>query len=119
MKGLAKTPPKCLDKTARMEWMRIYPMLAEVDTGALDMASVMAYCQCYSYMRTAQDRLADDGLILVTRGNLTQINPWHSIYKQQVELLKKLVAELGFSVSARKRLGIDVSTGKPGIKDLA
>ena len=114
MKGLSKTPPKFLDRTARAEWVRIYPMLEEVDTGALDLASVVAYCQCYSYLRTAQEHLAADGLIITTRGNLTQINPWHSIYKQQAELLKKLVAELGFSVAARRRLGIDAPTGRSG-----
>lgn len=117
MKEIAKTPPKYLDKLARAEWVRMWPLLKEVSAGAIDMASVASYCQCYSYMRKAQSMVDEQGLIVMTPNGQQQINPWHSVFKQNAELIKKLAADLGFSVAARKRMGIEAEI-KSSLKDL-
>ena len=115
---LTKTPPPWLSKYGKGEWRRIFPLLKDVDTQALDLASVTAYCTCWGVWREAQEKLDAEGSIIATPKGQTQINPWHSILKQQTELLKKLIPELGLSVASRKKLDLGGKPAGPSLGDL-
>ena len=103
---LPKTPPTYLDDTAKVEYKRIQPLLDETGAGAIDLQAVVGYCQSVSLWRQAQQELKKNGSVIVTPTKQLQISPWHSVYKQQMELVKKFIQELGASPAARKGLTV-------------
>jgi P27 family predicted phage terminase small subunit len=59
------TPPKYLNRIARAEWNRIYPLLLEQNTfRELDRSLVASYCQYFAHWIAAEADIARNGLVI-------------------------------------------------------
>ena len=100
-------PPEGLSKIAKKHFKKMAGILLEVGYKPQDSGALLAYLESYSLMVEAKTMISKTGgLVVSTPQGQMQINPWHSIYKQNSELLKKWTAELGLSPGSRKRLGL-------------
>ncbi|MDD4280255.1 MAG: phage terminase small subunit P27 family [Candidatus Sumerlaeales bacterium] len=106
----AKHSTKCpagLSASARKHFKTMEAILTDVGYRPQDSAALVAYLEAYALMKESKEKIAETGgLVVMTPNGQMQINPWHSIYKQNSELLKKWTAELGLSPGSRKRLGM-------------
>lgn len=106
------TCPAHLSPTAKTEWKRMARMLNE--TGLLtqiDRTVLATYCQAYGRWVEAERRLAETPALLKTPAGYVQVSPWITIANKQVELMTRLMAELGLSPSSRSRLAVQVRNG--------
>jgi P27 family predicted phage terminase small subunit len=102
-----KEPP-CPDSLvgdARAEWKRVAALLVDANLVAeLDCAALALYCQAWADWREAQAEIADGGKVIMSPKGYPIINPWVSIARGAAETMRRLLAELGLSPSARTRL---------------
>ncbi|MBI1291334.1 phage terminase small subunit P27 family [bacterium] len=106
------TCPAHLSPTAKTEWKRLARMLNE--TGLLtqiDRTVLATYCQAYGRWVEAERKLAETPPLLKTPAGYVQVSPWITISNKQVELMTRLMAEIGLSPSSRSRLAVQVRTG--------
>jgi P27 family predicted phage terminase small subunit len=101
--------PKGLSPRAAKEFRRIKRELERLHVLAIDVPALTAYLTHYALWEEAKEQLDLHGAVILTTKGQAQINPWHSIMKQNSELLKKWIQELGFSPGSRKRLAIDMA----------
>ncbi|MDP5306247.1 phage terminase small subunit P27 family [Paracoccus spongiarum] len=107
----APTCPAHLSPTAKAEWKRLAGVLNGIGLlTRIDRAVMAAYCQSYGRWVEAERKLAETPAILKTPAGYLQVSPWMGIANKQVELMTRLMAELGLSPSARARLAIQVPT---------
>jgi P27 family predicted phage terminase small subunit len=88
------------------EFRRIRPELEARGICEIDLPALVAYLQHWAMWEEAREKLEEQGTVIVTAKGQLQINPYHSVLKQNSELMKKWVQELGFSPGSRKRLGL-------------
>ena len=98
--------PKGMSPRAVREFRRIRPELVARGVCEIDLPALLAYLQHWAMWEEAREKLEELGTVVVTSQGQMQINPWHSVMKQNSELMKKWVQELGFSPGSRKRLGL-------------
>ncbi len=98
--------PRGLDERARREFRRIKPELIECGYTEIDQPALIAYLTHWSLWSQAREALETEGMIVTTPKGFSQVNPWHSVLKQNSELVKKYIQELGLSPGSRKRLGL-------------
>jgi P27 family predicted phage terminase small subunit len=104
------TCPAHLSPTAKAEWKRLARMLNQI--GVLtqaDRAVLAAYCQAYGRWVEAERKLKETPPLLKTPAGYVQQSPWLSIANKQIELMTRLMAEIGLTPSARSRLAVQVS----------
>ena len=77
----------------------------------IDRTVLAAYCQAYGRWVEAERKLATTPPLLKTPAGYVQVSPWITISNKQVELMTRLMAELGLTPSARSRLAVQVATG--------
>jgi P27 family predicted phage terminase small subunit len=106
-KNLPKNPPELMSERAKDEYRRIIPYLNKMETSALDVGVVIAYCRCYANFMIAQDELDLNGLTIETPRGFMQTNPHHTIMRQNADLIKKLSHQIGISLITRKSAGIE------------
>lgn len=110
-----KTQPTCpshLSATAKTEWKRLAVMLNEIGLlTQIDRTVLAAYCQAYARWVEAERKLAETPPLLKTPAGYVQVSPWITISNKQVELMTRLMAELGLTPSARSRLAIQIPNG--------
>ena len=97
-----------LDKTARAEWRRVVPQLAEL--GVLTRvygAALEAYCSTYS-KAVAFQQLADASPMVEGQHGL-KINPAVSEARKQWALVCLFASEFGLTPSGRTRVGAPVT----------
>ncbi|MCB9930027.1 MAG: phage terminase small subunit P27 family [Alphaproteobacteria bacterium] len=108
------TQPTCpvhLSATAKTEWRRVAGTLNEIGIlTQVDRAVLAAYCQAYGRWVEAERKLAETPLLLKMPAGYVQVSPWLTISNKQVELMLRLMAELGLTLSARSRLAIRFPT---------
>ena len=102
-----KLPPG-MSKRAQVEFARVRGELVRLGYVEIDQPALVAYLTHHALCEDAKEKMAELGPIILTPKGQVQINPWHSILKQNSELMKKWVQELGFSPGSRKRLGIEL-----------
>ena len=104
-RGAVPECPEWLTGIAREEWNRVAPALhaAGLLTG-LDVSALEGYCACYWKWREAEQRLADEGLTILTPNGSTQIHPCQSISNQAQKLLLSWVKAFGLSPDSRGRM---------------
>jgi P27 family predicted phage terminase small subunit len=103
------TCPAHLSPTAKAEWKRLAGALSEIGLlTQIDRTVLAAYCQAYGRWVEAERRLAETPPLLKTPAGYVQVSPWVTISNKQVELMTRLMAELGLTPSARSRLAITV-----------
>ncbi|MCU9848951.1 phage terminase small subunit P27 family [Defluviimonas sp. WL0024] len=106
------TCPAHLSPTAKTEWKRLATVLNEIGLlTQIDRTVLAAYCQAYGRWVEAERKLAETPPLIKTPAGYVQVSPWITISNKQVELMTRLMAELGLSPSARSRLAIQVPNG--------
>lgn len=106
------TCPAHLSATAKSEWKRLAGVLNEIGLlTRIDRTVLAAYCQAYGRWVEAERRLAETPPLLKTPAGYVQVSPWITISNKQVELMTRLMAELGLTPSARSRLAIQLPNG--------
>lgn len=106
------TCPSHLSPTAKAEWKRLARTLNE--TGLLtgiDRAALATYCQAYGRWVEAERKLSETPPLLKTPAGYVQASPWIAIANKQIELMTRLMAELGLSPAARSRLSVHLPNG--------
>ena len=106
-KGEVPECPKWLTGIAREEWNRVAAALhaAGLLTG-LDVSALEGYCACYGKWREAEQRLADEGLTILTPNGCVQAHPCQSISNQTQKLLLAWVKAFGLSPDSRGRMDV-------------
>lgn len=106
------TCPSHLSATAKTEWKRLATLLHKVGLlTQIDRTVLATYCQAYGRWVEAERKLATSPPLLKTPAGYVQVSPWITISNKQVELMTRLMAELGLSPSARSRLAVQMPTG--------
>lgn len=106
------TCPAHLSPTAKAEWKRVAGALNRIGLlTQIDRTVLATYCQAYGRWVEAERRLAETPPLLKTPAGYVQVSPWVTISNKQVELMTRLMAELGLTPSARSRLAIQVPNG--------
>ena len=110
-----RTLPTCpahLSPTAKTEWKRLAGMLNQIGLlTQIDRTVLAAYCQAYGRWVEAERKLAETPALLKTPAGYVQVSPWITISNKQVELMTRLMAELGLTPSSRSRLAIQIPNG--------
>ena len=106
-KGEVPECPEWLTGIAREEWNRVAAALhaAGLLTG-LDVSALEGYCACYGKWREAEQRLADEGLTILTPNGCVQAHPCQSISNQTQKLLLAWVKAFGLSPDSRGRMDV-------------
>lgn len=106
--------PAYLSPTAKAEWKRLAGVLNEIGLlTQVDRTVLAAYCQAYGRWVEAEKKLAQSPPLLKTPAGYVQASPWIAISNKQVELMTRLMAEIGLTPSARSRLAIRVDRPRP------
>jgi len=117
-KGEVPECPKWLTGIAREEWNRVAAALhaAGLLTG-LDVSALEGYCACYGKWREAEQRLADEGLTILTPNGCVQAHPCQSISNQTQKLLLAWVKAFGLSPDSRGRMDVSSALMAQGDAD--
>ena len=99
---LQKTPPNFLDKVAKAEYTRIYPLLEELPIASLDLALVVMYCQTYSNYIEASKQLAREKVVETERGS--KLSPYYTIQRDSITAMNQIAPKLGLSLDSRMKV---------------
>lgn len=108
---LQKTPPNFLDKVAKAEYKRIYPLLEELPIASLDLALIVMYCQTYSNYVEASKQLVREKVVETERGS--KLSPYYTIQRDSITAMNQIAPKLGLSLDSRMK----VMTPKKEVKD--
>lgn len=102
-------PPEHLSETARTEWRRICPLLADLGLMSdIDIAVLAAYCGAYSDLLDATEKQRGRSTVIKTvNGNWMQ-SPFVSMIRQARLDMIRFAAQLGMTPSARASMSINV-----------
>lgn len=100
--------PKCpayLSPMAKKWWKCVVPALGKIGILSLvDSTALEIIATAYSNMHDAIEKInLTDNVIETSFGNL-QVNPYHSIYKQNAEIYLKFCSEFGLTPNARQKI---------------
>lgn len=105
--------PAHLGEEAKAEWDRLAGVLNEMGVlTEVDRAVLAAYCQAYGRWVEAETKLKETPTLLKTPGGYVQQSPWLSISNKQVEIMAKLMPELGLTPASRSRLVAQPGAGR-------
>lgn len=100
--------PKCpswLDTEAKDEWKVVAPELKRLGLlSIVDGAALAAYCQNYSRWKQAEKKIQTDGMWIENRFGDVVAHPAIRVAEKAMDLIKRFVAEFGFTPSSRCRL---------------
>ncbi|WP_239724549.1 phage terminase small subunit P27 family [Mammaliicoccus sp. A-M4] len=99
---LQKTPPNFLDKVAKAEYKRIYPLLEELDIASLDLALIAMYCQTYSNYIDASKHLVREKVVETERGS--KLSPYYTIQRDSITAMNQIAPKLGLSLDSRMKI---------------
>lgn len=99
---LQKTPPNFLDKVAKAEYKRIYPLLEELDIASLDLALITMYCQTYSNYIDASKHLVREKVVETERGS--KLSPYYTIQRDSITAMNQIAPKLGLSLDSRMKI---------------
>jgi len=109
-KGEVPECPKWLTGIAEEEWKRVATGLHQAGLlSMLDESALESYCVTYAKWREAEQRLADEGLTILTPNGCTQAHPCQSISNQAQKLLLAWVKAFGLSPDSRGRMDVSSS----------
>jgi P27 family predicted phage terminase small subunit len=105
-------PPDYLPETAKVEWRRVCPRLAELGLMSdIDIAVLAGYCGCFADLLDATDKQRGRATVLKTHnGNWVQ-SPFVSMIRQARLDMVRFAAQLGMTPAARA--GMDIQIGNP------
>jgi P27 family predicted phage terminase small subunit len=79
----------------------------------LDRAVLAAYCQTYGRWVEAERRLASTPALIKLPSGYVQQNPWLAVSNKQLELMAKLMSEIGLTPVFRSRVNTKPATSYP------
>lgn len=79
----------------------------------LDRAVLAAYCQTYGRWVEAEKRLAETPALIKLPSGYVQQNPWLAVSNKQLELMQKLMTEMGLTPVSRSRVNAKPATSTP------
>ena len=101
---VVECPPE-LGPVARQEWDRIAGALTAVGRlTVLDRALLAAYCNAYAQWLEAVEALEKYGAVMKSPSGYPVQSIYVSIANRQVEIMKRIAAEFGFTPASRSRL---------------
>jgi P27 family predicted phage terminase small subunit len=110
----APTCPAHLSPTAKAEWKRLIADLVRLGMmSALDRAVLAAYCQTYGRWVEAERRLAETPALIKLPSGYVQQNPWLAVANKQLELMHRLMTEMGLTPVSRSRVNVKPATSYP------
>jgi P27 family predicted phage terminase small subunit len=97
--------PVHLSAEARAEWDRLADTLHAMGVlTRIDRTLLAAYCQAPGRWVEAETKLAETPVLLRTPSGYVQPSPWLAIANKQLEMMAKLMPELGLTPAARSRI---------------
>lgn len=110
----APTCPAHLSPTAKSEWKRLASQLVALGMlSALDRAVLAAYCQTYGRWVEAERKLAETPALIKLQTGYVQQNPWLAVSNKQLELMHRLMTEMGLTPVSRSRVNAKPATSRP------
>ena len=108
--------PRCpahLDDVAKREWRRIIREVRHIGMiTALDRVGLAVYCVLWSRWVAAEIKLAETGLVIVTKsGNVIQ-NPLLGVANRAQAELRRWAVEYGMTPSSRSRVNVPETIGE-------
>ncbi len=103
LEKLSPEPPEWLDSKAKEEYKRIYPLISELPSAALDLACVSAYCQAYSDYINATIRMSEGDAVIETP-NGTKLNQNHAIKRDALSQINSLAPKIGLTIDSRMKI---------------
>src|SRR5262245_36296787 len=96
--GLPRCPSH-LDKSAKKEWRRIVPILADMQLLTLiDGTAIAMYCQAYARWTEANAKIAEYGMVLlVGKTQYPTISPYVMIANSTFKQMQSMLAEFGMT----------------------
>ena len=108
------SPPDLLAGEALKEWNRVTGELHKVGIlSHLDLAVLSTYCQAWARWLDSEKNLAGTGPVVKAPSGYPMLNPWLTISNKALQQVQRLAGELGLTPSARTRIDVDPSAGKP------
>ncbi len=100
--------PRCpshLNERARREWRRVVHELHDAGVVTkIDRTILAMYCTAYGRWEEAEEMIEEQGAVITgAKGGLSQ-NPWLWTTNRALEQLRRYLAELGMTPSARSRV---------------
>ena len=97
--------PEHLDEVAQREWKRVVRILMRMRVlTEADQVMLGIWCQTYSTMIDAQEKLKQAGTLYKSKGGFVQASPLFGIVIKCVNVMSKISSEFGLTPSARVRL---------------
>ena len=100
--------PRCpdhLDEVAQKEWKRVVRILMKMRVlTEADQVMLGIWCQTYSTMIDAQDKLKQAGTLYKSKGGFVQVSPLFGIVNKCVHVMSRIATEYGLTPAARVRL---------------
>lgn len=108
------TCPAHLSPTAKAEWKRLAGQLVALGMlSALDRSALAAYCQTYGRWVEAERKLAETPALIKLPSGYVQQNPWLAVSNKQLELMQRLMTEMGLTPVSRSRVNTKPATSFP------
>lgn len=105
---ISLTPPNWLSKEAKTEYKRIVPLMSKLPIAALDMASVVMYCDYYSKYKAASLCVEEQGRTIIEldgQGNdKKKVNPEFTAMNDAARMVRSLSGGLGLTIDSRMRI---------------
>ncbi|MEX2227480.1 MAG: phage terminase small subunit P27 family [Dehalococcoidia bacterium] len=99
------TCPRELSKTAKREWRRIAPELAQLGLLArIDRAALALYCDAWARWCEAQQALQKYGVVVKSPNGFPMQSPYLAIANKALDQMRLLLGEFGMSPSSRTRV---------------
>jgi len=111
--------PAHLPKIAKAEWARISKELNALGLiSRIDRAALVAYCQAWADYIEANQKIDEEGAVIVSdKGGVYQ-NPWVGIKNSALTRLVKISAEFGMTPSSRSRVQAEKPSDEDGMAAL-
>lgn len=95
-------PPKDMSEAARAKWAEACNEWAQVLT-VTDRDALRLYCEAWSEMVYAQEKVAKDGSMVLTPSGQIQKSPWLTKVEQNREFCRKMITAFGGMPNSRDK----------------
>lgn len=100
-------PPPGLTPAQKREAARLLPGLRHAGVRSCDQGALAQYLHHWQVVQECKAHLAEHGVTIITPNGSVQVSPFHTMLRQNSELLLRWARELGATPQARKRLGVE------------
>ena len=113
---ISGAPPAWLDKDAKAEYKRIVPLLSQLPIAALDMASVLIYCEYWSVFKRTTLLVREQGTTIIEldgQGNdKKKVNPEFTAQKDAATIIQRAAGTLGMTIDSRMKIVVPQTDDK-------